>query len=321
MLEDFNWGILGLGTIAHDFAEALNQHHGNVYAVGSRSQEKAEAFAKPYAGAKAYGNYEQLLQDKRVDIIYVATPHVNHYEYIKQALSNGKHVLCEKAITVNATELNELVALAKEKQLILMEAMTIFHMPLYHKLKGMMTVDQLGAVKTINVTFGSYKPYDVKNRFFNPELAGGALLDIGTYALSFARYFMSEQPNQVLTTMKASSSSVDEQSAILLRTSQDEMATISLAFRAKMPKRGMVACENGFVTVDDFPRAQEATIHWLDGRTEVIKMNDSNALINEIIAMEETISGNDRAYLNVTEDVMKVMDEVRSQWEKERSTK
>ncbi|MFS0787814.1 Gfo/Idh/MocA family oxidoreductase [Shouchella sp. 1P09AA] len=320
-MKDYKWGILGLGTIAHDFAKALNKHHGNIYAVASRSQEKAEAFAKPYAGAKAYGDYDQLLQDNQVDIIYVATPHVNHYEYIKQALSKGKHVLCEKAITVNATELNELVALAKEKQLVLMEAMTIFHMPLYHKLKAMMTANQLGVVKTINVTFGSYKPYDEKNRFFNPELAGGALLDIGTYALSFARYFMSGQPNQVFTTMKPSSSLVDEQSAILLRTSQDEMATISLAFRAKMPKRGMVACENGFVTVEDFPRAQEATIHWLDGRTEVIRMNDSDALINEIIAMEQTISGNDCSYLNVTRDVMKVMDEVRSQWEIERRNK
>lgn len=104
-------------------------------------------------------------------------------------MQSGKHVLCEKAITVNGQQLEELMSLAKEKQLVLMEAMTLFHMPLYAKLQQVIRSNTLGPVKMINVTFGSLKEANPQNRFFNKELAGGAILDIGTYALSFARFF------------------------------------------------------------------------------------------------------------------------------------
>lgn len=201
-MKSLHWGIIGLGAIASDFAKALREVNGTVYAAGSRSFDKAKAFAKEHHVEKAYGSYEELLLDENVDIVYIATPHSNHYEYMMKSLQHHKHVLCEKAITVNARQLKEIIGLAKEKQLIVSEAMTIYHMPLYKKLREIVKAGRIGPLKMVQVSFGTCKPYDVTNRFFNQELAGGALLDTGAYALSFARYFLTSQPNEILSTAK-----------------------------------------------------------------------------------------------------------------------
>ena len=172
-----NWGILGQGVIAHQMAQALLQEHGTIYAVAGRHPKKVEAFAKQYTIAHAY-TIDEVMQDEHVDIVYIATPHSNHFEYIMQALQHHKHVLCEKAITVNAQQLEEAMAFAKKHQLILMEAMTIFHMPIMKKAKERIESGKLGKLKMLQINFGSCKEYDITNRFFAKELAGGALLDI-----------------------------------------------------------------------------------------------------------------------------------------------
>ncbi len=315
-MKKLNWAILGPGLIAHEFAKALQQVNGEIYAVGSRTLEKAEAFAQQYDVQKAYGSYDDLLADEQIDVVYVSTPHCNHYQYIMKSLEQGKHVLCEKAITVNSTQLQEITELANQKGLIVSEAMTIYHMPLYKKLKDIVQSGKLGTLKMINVSFGSCKEYDVNNRFFSPELAGGALLDIGTYALSFTRFFLSMQPNEVLTTVKPFETGVDEQSGIILKNKADEMAVISLTMRSKMPKRGVVAGELGFITVDNFPRADRAIITYLDGTSEVIETGiEAKALEYEIQDMTDYIL-NKTGYdiLNLSVDVMSLMTNVRNQW-------
>lgn len=314
-MTNLRWGILGPGNIAADFAQALQAVNGGVYAVGARSLAKAEAFAGQYAVEKAYGSYEALLADEALDIVYVATPHSHHYEYIMQSLEQGKHVLCEKAITVNGRQLQEAAALAKKKNLILAEAMTLYHMPLYAKLRQIVQSGQIGRLKMIQVSFGSCKEYDVTNRFFSKELAGGALLDIGTYALSFARYFLSAPPQEILATMKPFETGVDEQSGIILKNNRDEMAVVALTMRAKMPKRGTVAGETGFITVDNFPRADRAVIQYLDGRTEVVADGDTaQALAYEVAAISQCVARGEGGYLDLSLDVMNIMDEVRRQW-------
>ncbi|MCR6514597.1 Gfo/Idh/MocA family oxidoreductase [Clostridium sp. LY3-2] len=312
-MKNLKWGILGPGTIAKDFAKALNKVNGNVYAVGSRNLEKANNFKDEFGVTKAFGNYDELLDDKDLDVIYVSTPHSNHYEYIKKALLKGKHVLCEKAITVNSNELKEVKDIAKEKGLVLEEAMTIYHMPIYKELKEKLAKGELGELKMINVTFGSCKEDDPSNRFFNKDLAGGALLDIGTYALSFVRSFLSKNPCEILTTVKKYQTGVDEQSGIILKNKNDEMAVVTLTMRAKMPKRGIVACTNGFITVDDFPRANKAIITYLDGRVEEVIAGDSNkALEYEIAYMNDAILNNKRENtLELSTDVMDIMDSLR----------
>lgn len=315
-MKKLKWGILGPGNIARDFAQALNRVNGEVYAVASRNKERAEKFARENNVKKAYGSYDEIIKDKDIDVVYIATPHSNHYEYIIKSLNNNKHVLCEKAITVNERELEESLKIAREKNLVLEEAMTLFHMPLYEKVIKKINNEDLGKVNMVQVSFGSFKEYDENNRFFNLDLAGGALLDIGTYALSFARYFLSSMPEEILSTVKKAKTGVDEESGIILKTKEDEIATISLAFRSKMPKRGIVSCDNGFITIDNFPRANKATINYLDGAVEVIECGEEEkALDYEVIFMEERIKENKESNsIELTYDVTKIMNKVRKDW-------
>ncbi len=315
-MKKLKWGILGPGNIARDFAQALNRVNGEVYAVASRNKERAEKFARENNVKKAYGSYDEIIKDKDIDVVYIATPHSNHYEYIIKSLNNNKHVLCEKAITVNERELEEALKIAREKNLVLEEAMTLFHMPLYEKVIKKINKEDLGKVNMVQVSFGSFKEYDENNRFFNLDLAGGALLDIGTYALSFARYFLSSMPEEILSTVKKAKTGVDEESGIILKTKEDEIATISLAFRSKMPKRGIVSCDNGFITIDNFPRANKATINYLDGAVEVIECGEEEkALDYEVIFMEEKINENKESNsIELTYDVTKIMSKVRKDW-------
>ncbi|WP_221372556.1 Gfo/Idh/MocA family protein [Clostridium perfringens] len=315
-MKKLKWGILGPGSIARDFAQALNRVNGEVYAVASRNKERAEKFARENNVKKAYGSYDEIIKDENIDVVYIATPHSNHYEYIIKSLNNNKHVLCEKAITVNEKELEEALKIAREKNLVLEEAMTLFHMPLYEKVIKKINKEDLGKVNMVQVSFGSFKEYDENNRFFNLDLAGGALLDIGTYALSFARYFLSSMPEEILSTVKKAKTGVDEESGIILKTKEDEIATISLAFRSKMPKRGIVSCDNGFITIDNFPRANKATINYLDGTVEVIECGEEEkALDYEVIFMEEKINENKESNsLDLTYDVTKIMNKVRKDW-------
>ncbi|WP_410512807.1 Gfo/Idh/MocA family oxidoreductase [Paenibacillus sp. BR2-3] len=314
-MDNLKWAIIGPGNIAAEFAAALQEMNGTLYAVGSRSLEKARDFAKQYGAEKAYGNYSEMLQDAEIDVVYISTPHSNHYEYIMESLRNHKHVLCEKAITVNSKQLQEIVHLAEENGLVVAEAMTLYHMPLYKRLRQIVDEGKIGPLKMIQVSFGSHKEYDVTNRFFSKDLAGGALLDIGTYALSFARFFLSKQPHEILTTVKPFETGVDEQSGIILKNDVDELAVISLTMRAKMPKRGVVAGELGFITVDNFPRASAATIQYLDGTLETIEAGETaKALQYEIEDMQRYIAGRSRETLDLSVDVMDIMSRVREQW-------
>ncbi|GFP76908.1 Gfo/Idh/MocA family protein [Clostridium fungisolvens] len=318
-MKSLKWAILGPGLIAKDFAAAITEVNGEIYAVGSRSYDRAEAFANQYGISKAYENYEEMLKDEVIDVVYISTPHSNHYEYIMMALKYNKHVICEKAIVLNGSQLKNIIALAKEKNLVVAEAMTIYHMPLFKKLKNLINEGAIGQLKMINVSFGSCKEYDITNRFFNKELAGGALFDIGSYALSLTRMFLSEQPDVVMTTVKKFETGVDEQSGIILKNSKDEMAVVTLTMRAKLPKRAVIAGDLGYITVEDYPRADEAVITYLNGTVEKISCGHKNkALLYEVEDMNNSIlnlnKADDLNSLNLSKDVMSIMDEIRRQW-------
>ena len=171
-----NWAVLGTGVIANEMASALAGMGRSLYGVCNRTYEKASVFAEKYGVKQVYPTYDALFSDPNVDVIYITTPHNTHYSFIKTALEHKKHVLAEKSITLNSRELEELTALAREKNLVFAEAMTIWHMPLYKKLWELTEGGNLGRVQMITANFGSFKDYDMKNRFFNRSLAGGALL-------------------------------------------------------------------------------------------------------------------------------------------------
>lgn len=314
---EYNWGIVGTGWIAHEMGDALKNVHGKIYAVCDANLAGAQKYAEEYDVKHAYGSFDELLADSAIDIVYIATPHNFHYEMMKKALENNKHVFCEKAITVNDRQLEECVAIAKEKNLIISDGVTLLHMPLYKKLKEILDSGKLGRVKMVQVNFGSCKEYDVTNRFFSKELAGGALLDIGVYATSFARFFMSSKANVILTTANFFETGVDESSGIILKNSDDEMAVMALTMRAKQPKRGVVSCEEGYIEINEYPRAASATITYTsDGHQEVVEVGESKkALEYEIKDMEDYISNQSgEENLQYIRDVMATLTSVRNQW-------
>ena len=315
--KKLNWGILGTGWIAHEMGEALNEVNGEIYAVCATTLENAQKYAEEFQVTKAYGSADEMIADPNVDIVYIATPHNLHYQFLLQAVKAGKHVFCEKSITVNSRQLEECVAIAKEKGLVICDGMTLLHMPLYKKLKEMISEGAIGDVKMVQVNFGSCKEYDVTNRFFSKELAGGALLDIGVYATSFARFFMKSKPNAVLTTANYFETGVDETSGILLKNPDGEMAVMALTMRAKQPKRGVVAGEKGFIEIYDYPRAAKATITYTEtGKTEVIEEGDSTkALQYEVADMQNYVWNNGgEENLAIVRDVMETLTSIRNQW-------
>ena len=316
-MKKYNWATLGCGVIANELAVAMEKKGKKLYSVANRTHEKAVQFAEKYGIEKVYDNIDQVFEDENVDIIYISTPHNTHIEFLRKALKAGKHVLCEKSITLNSEELEEAINLAKENDVVLAEAMTIYHMPIYKKLNEIISSGKLGDLGLIQMNFGSYKEYDMTNRFFNRNLAGGAMLDIGVYALSFVRWFMTSVPDQVVSQVKMAPTGVDEQAGLLLMNQEGQMASVMLSLHSKQPKRGMVSCEKGYIEIMEYPRAWEARITYTDsGETEVIQTGEhADALAYELADMEKAIRGDAECmHLDYTKDVMDMMTEFRKSW-------
>ena len=302
------WATIGCGTIAHEMAQALQRLGRAFCAAAGRTPQKVRDFAAEFGIEKAYDTPAALFADPDIDIVYISTPHNTHAPYIMQALSAGKHVLAEKAITLNAHELATAASLAEEKGLVLAEAMTIYHMPLYRALASRIEAGEFGSLRLAQLSFGSYKPYDMENRFFNLRLAGGALLDIGVYALSCARFFFAENPEEIVSRARLAPSGVDEQAVIVLKNSAEEMAAITLSLHAKQPKRAVFSFDDAYIEICDYPAA--------DGRREDVAAGETEkALDYEVLAMERAVRGEgNEMRLDYTRGVMEVMTKLRAAW-------
>ena len=250
--------------------------------------------------------------------------------------------LCEKSVMLNSRELEEAIALAEQNHVIFAEAMTIWHMPLYKKLWKLLETGQtencandivqpqdtencaeddiplLGKVQMIQLNFGSFKEYDMTNRFFNMNLAGGALFDIGVYALSLARSFMESQPKQILSQVKYAPTGADEQAGILLMNENGQMATLALSLHSKQPKRAVISCENGYIEIMEYPRADRAVIVEAESGKihEITAGATANALQYEMTDMEDAILNGNTAVMRLsdTRDVMEIMTRLRKEW-------
>ena len=318
MSKDMNWAVLGTGVIANEMAAGLQKMGQSLYAVGNRTHSKGVAFAEKYGIGKVYSTIDEMFVDDNVDIIYITSPHNTHYGFMKKALENGKHLLVEKSITLNSQELDEMIALAESKGLVLAEAMTIWHMPLYKELWSIVQSGELGRVQMITVNFGSFKEYNMANRFFNRNLAGGAMLDIGVYALSIVRSFMEVAPDNVLSQWKPAPTGVDEQATILLQNSAGQMATVALTMHSKQPKRAMISCEKAYIEIMEFPRADRAVItDAVTGeRREIVAGETANALYYELTDMENAVATGDASQMKLgySKDVMDIMTTLRNDW-------
>ena len=316
--KNLNWAVLGVGVIANEMAQALQKQGKTIYAVANRTHDKAVAFAEKYSVPKVYGAIDEIFTDDAVDVIYLTTPHNTHYPFMKRALENGKHLLVEKSITLNSRELDETIALAAEKNLVLAEAMTIWHMPLYKTLWQRIAAGDFGKVQIMTLNFGSFKEYNMRNRFFNMSLAGGALLDIGVYALSIVRSFMTETPTEILSQWKPSPTGSDEFATMLLKNPRGQMATVALSMHSKQPKRAVISCERGYIEIVEYPRADKAVfVDAATGAVEEIFAGDrADALLYELNDMEQAIKSGDASAmkLDCSKDVMDIMTRLRKAW-------
>lgn len=316
-MKSINWGILGTGNVANRFAKEFNfqKSSARLCGVASRSIEKSKSFAEEYNIEKFYGNYNELLEDENIDVVYIAVPHNFHYEIIKKALANNKHVLCEKPITISYEELIEVVGIAKAKNLYLAESMTIYHMPVIKDIKSWIEKKSLGKLKMLQIAFGSYKEEDTGKYFFCPELAGGALNDIGVYAISLARLFMSSCPEEILSLTNDHHSGVDETTGIIMRNKEKEVSVINLTFRAKQPKVGVISYEEGYFQIFDYPQATKIEYISKDGEKTTFNNGESEKRFAYVIEdITNMIINNDENWtLELTMDVRKIMDKCREE--------
>ncbi|MFE1308030.1 Gfo/Idh/MocA family protein [Streptomyces sp. NPDC058755] len=232
--QTVRWGILATGGIAAAFAADLvtASNSGSaagpdaeIVAVASRSQESAQAFADRFGITRAYGDWESLATDPDIDVVYVATPHSAHRAAAGLCLAAGRNVLCEKAFTLNLREAEELVALAKEHDRFLMEAMWMYCNPLVRRLKALVADGAIGEVRTVQADFGLAGPFPSTHRLRNPALGGGALLDLGVYPVSFAQLLLGE-PDDIAARAVLSEEGVDLQTGALLSWESGALASV-----------------------------------------------------------------------------------------------
>ncbi|WP_020574394.1 Gfo/Idh/MocA family protein [Actinopolymorpha alba] len=260
------WGIVATGNIATVFARdlALLADH-EVVAVGSRSLERAKTFAEKYDVRRAYGSYTEVADDPDVDVVYVATPHSDHLATARYAIQAGKAVLCEKALTVNAAEARELIALAREKQVFLMEAMWMRCNPLHLRLRELVAAGAIGEPRSVQASLGFLATYDPNDRLFAPELAGGALLDVGVYPVSLAHHLLGA-PRSVRATGTLAPTGVDATVGMLLDYDGDAVANLTGSLTGSLPNTASVAGTDGWI---DLPRSfhdtHQFTLHRPDG--------------------------------------------------------
>lgn len=279
MTEDtrkIRWGILATGGIAATFTEALLSLPGDaeVVAVGSRTEAGAKEFAERYGIARAYGSWAELAADDGVDVVYVATPHSAHREAAGLCLEAGKAVLCEKAFTINSREARELVGLARERGLFLMEAMWTYCNPLIRNMAALVADGVIGEVRHVSAHFGFHNDFPPEHRMRAPELGGGAVLDLGVYPVSFAQMLLGE-PDAVQAWAQLTPERVDANTGIVLGWNSGAVATLSCGFTADIGAPASVAGTAGRIEIPDgFFNADRYTVYRRDEEPLTVLLSD-----------------------------------------------
>lgn len=246
----FKVGIIGAGWIADKMAEALAPLNDYcVHAIASRSLEKSEAFAKQWNIPKAYGSYEEMVADKEIDLVYIATPHSHHFPHTMLALEHGKPVLVEKAFTANAEEAEILLQTAKEKGIFITEAIWTRYMPLSHKVKELMESGVIGEPRLLTATLCYMMEF--KERILRPDLCGGALLDLGVYCLNFARMYFGTDIVKTVSNVQLGETGMDMQECISLSYADGKMANLQAGALCLNDRQGIINGTEGYIRVDN----------------------------------------------------------------------
>lgn len=313
-------GIIGAGWIARKVAATLRPIRPDMlYAIAARDLDRAQAFADEYGMSVAYGSYLELVSDPEVDIIYVATPHSHHFEHTRLALSHGKPVICEKAFMANYREATQLIQMARDKHLFLMEAVWTRFMPLSHTIGHILESGIIGQPRLMNASLCYYM--EGKERMVRPDLCGGALLDLGVYCLNFARMYFGGDIETIHSHAVLAPTSVDWVNAISLVYKDGRVANLQSAAACYNAREAVISCTNGYLVVQNI------------NCPEIVRVFDNNyQLIEEYHVPNSQVSGYEYEFLAAEEalrngwlehplmphqetlDIMKMMDDLRAEW-------
>ena len=265
-MRTVKWGIIGPGRIANRFAEGLTQLPEAVkYAVSSRNLDRAQEFARAHGFEKAYGSYQELVEDREVEAVYVATPHPFHEEAVLLCLRHGKHVLCEKPFAVNAQQAARMIAEARDRKLFLMEAMWTRFLPAVRKAMALIEEGAIGEPRHVAVDFGFRSEVDPESRLFAPALAGGSLLDVGVYCLSFCSLVFHQQPDRLQSHLSIGATGVDETATALLNYRGGRSAFVHSAVRVNTAQEAVIYGGLGSIRLPEFWHAQHLLLKNAEG--------------------------------------------------------
>ena len=311
--------ILGAGSIARAMAATINGMEEAVnYAVASRDYKKAEEFAKEFGFVKAYGSYEEMLSDPEVELVYVATPHSHHYEHVKLCLNHGKHVLCEKAFSINAKQAEEMFALALEKKLLLTEAIWTRYMPLRKTLDEVIASGVIGNPNMLTANLG----YVINHipRLIEPSLAGGALLDVGVYPINFALMAFGNDIQRITSTVVLTEKGVDAQNSITFAYKDGKMAVLNSTMMAQTDRQGIISGSKGFIVAENINNCERIRVYDLS-RKEIACYESPKQISGYEYQVRACIRTLQEGKLECEEmphaetiRVMQIMDSLRKEW-------
>ncbi len=315
------WGVLGPGGIASSFADAVRRHTAQeLVAVGSRSAERARSFADRFEVERVHDSYAALVADPAVQVVYVASPHSEHHEHALLAIDAGKHVLIEKAFTQTAAQAAEVARAAAAAGVVVMEAMWSRFLPHYDVVRQLLADGALGDLVTLTADHGQYFDFDPEFRLFNPRLAGGALLDLGIYPVSFAS-FVQGTPDRITATGTLASTGVDGQVSAVLGTDGGLQAVVNTTLFAKTPTTATISGTTARIEIPgDFYMPQPVTLIDRDGerRTwEGVAVRGHEGLAYEAAELARVVSEgrteSDLLPMDETLSIMGTLDELRRQ--------
>ncbi len=291
--KTYNWGILGAGKIAAKFVEDLHKVPGaQVYAVASRSLDRSTEFANTNNVSKAYGNYLELVHDKEIDIIYIATPHVFHFDHTILALEHNKAVLCEKPFAMNREQVFEMIAKAKKENVFLMEALWTYFLPHYKYVLELIVSEKYGKLRSLKADFGFDAPFNTEKRIYNKELGGGSLLDVGIYPV-FAALTTLGIPDKITAHAQIGETGVDENCDIQFNYKDGAIANLKSSINETTPTEAILKFEDAEITINSrFHQPSSITIK-AENIEETINFEvDTHGYNFEAIHVQEMLSEN-----------------------------
>lgn len=320
-MEKIRWGIIGTGNIAAKFATALNSmEDSSLDGVASRKDTRAKEFAARFGIGKSYGSYEELAKDPDIDVIYIAVPHTEHKRMSELCIKNKKAVLCEKPLTINSKDTEELISMAKKNNVFLMEAMWTKFLPANLRVKEWINEDKIGKVLHIKASFGFHSDYDPQSRLYNPDFGGGALLDVGIYPISYTTFLLNRIPDKIISSAVIGSTGVDEQNVLVFQYKDDILADLSSSISCETGYDALIVGERGIIKVDRFWMADSAKLYdnnfkCFEEFEEPFKANGYEYEAAEVNrCLREGLKMSPLNTLNDTLSNMKLMDEIRNQW-------